>query len=123
MIFKEIFTWWNNQTIGTRIWSFFNGNLIGSDKFGNKYFSNKSGSKRWVLYDGEVDSSKVPPEWNGWLRFTSNVIPSTEKNFFWEKEHEKNYTGTSKAYYPTNSILKNTQKKKMQEYEQWSPKE
>tara|TARA_Y200000002_G_scaffold118804_1_gene97258 strand:+ start:126 stop:326 length:201 start_codon:yes stop_codon:yes gene_type:complete len=59
MIFKEIFTWWNNQTIGTRIWSFFNGNLIGSDKFGNKYFSNKSGSKRWVLYDGEVDSSKV----------------------------------------------------------------
>ena len=49
--------------------------------------------------------------------------PSTEKKFFWEKEHEKNHTGTSKAYYPTNSILKNTQKKKMQEYEQWSPKE
>ena len=123
MIIKEIFTWWNNQTIGTRIWSFFNGYTIGSDKFGNKYFTNKSGSKRWVLYNGDVDSSRVPPEWNSWLRYTSNITPSTKKNFFWEKEHEKNQTGTSKAYYPANSILKNTQKKKMQEYEQWSPKE
>tara|TARA_B100000989_G_scaffold18770_1_gene12334 strand:+ start:583 stop:954 length:372 start_codon:yes stop_codon:yes gene_type:complete len=123
MVIKQIFTWWNNQTIGTRIWSFFNGNLVGSDKFGNKYFTNKTGSKRWVIYEGEVDSSKVPPEWNGWIRFTSNAIPNTEKKFFWEKEHEKNHTGTSRAYYPNNSILKNTQKKKTQEYEQWSPKE
>ena len=123
MIFKEIFTWWHNQTIGTRIWSFLNGYQVGKDKFGNLYMHNKNDSKRWVLYEGEVDSSKVPPEWNGWLRFTSSAIPNTEKKFFWEKEHEKNHTGTSKAYYPTNSILKNTQKKKMQEYEQWSPKE
>ena len=123
MILKEIFTWWNNQTIGTRIWSYFNGKLVGSDKFGNNYFSNKSDTKRWVLYDGEVDSSKVPPEWNGWLRFTSDDLPNIKKKYFWEKEHVKNQTGTTKAYYPSNSILKNPQKKKKLDYGQWTPKD
>ena len=94
MIFKEIFTWWHNQTIGTRIWSFLNGYQVGKDKFGNLYMHNKNDSKRWVLYEGEIDSSKVPPEWNGWLRFTSNEIPTTEKRYKWEKEHLKNQTGT-----------------------------
>ena len=123
MILKEIFTWWNNQTIGTRIWSYFNGTFVGSDKFGNHYFKNKIDTKRWVLYNGEVDSSKVPPEWNGWLRFTSNKLPDINKKYFWEKEHVRNQTGTINAYYPSNSILKNPQKNKKPEYDQWTPKD
>ena len=34
-VFKEIFTWWNQQTIGTRIQVFFYGKPIGEDKLGN----------------------------------------------------------------------------------------
>ena len=33
---KEIFTWWNSQTIGTRLNTLFFGKLIGKDKLGNK---------------------------------------------------------------------------------------
>ena len=123
MIFKEIFTWWHNQTIGTRIYSFLNGYQVGKDKFGNLYMHNKNDSKRWVLYTGEVDSTKVPPEWNGWLRFTSNEIPTTEKRYKWEKEHLKNQTGTKNSYYPSASVFRNPRSKKRAEYEQWSPKD
>ena len=38
---KEIFTWWNKQTLGTRIWSYLNGVEVGRDVAGNRYFSNK----------------------------------------------------------------------------------
>ena len=123
MIFKEIFTWWHNQTIGTRIWSFLNGYQVGKDKFGNLYMHNKNDSKRWVLYECQVDSSKVPPEWNGWLRFTSNEIPTNEKRYKWEKEHLKNQTGTKNSYYPSASVFRNPRSKKRAEYEQWSPKD
>ena len=123
MIFREIFTWWHNQTIGTRIWSFLNGYQVGKDKFGNLYMHNKNDSKRWVLYTGEVDSTKIPPEWNGCLRFTSNEIPTTEKRYKWEKEHLKNQTGTKNSYYPSASVFRNPRSKKRAEYEQWSPKD
>ena len=33
-MFKQIFTWWNSQTLGTRISTFFHGKLIGEDEFG-----------------------------------------------------------------------------------------
>ena len=84
---------------------------------------NKNDTKRWVLYEGEVDSSKVPPEWNGWLRFTSNEIPTIEKRYKWEKEHLKNQTGTKNSYYPSASVFRNPRSKKRTEYEQWSPKD
>jgi len=123
MIFKEIFTWWHNQTVGTRIWSFLNGYYVGDDNFGNIYMRNKNDTKRWVLYKGEVESSKVPPEWNGWLRYTSNEIPTLQKKYTWEKDHTKNQTGTINSYLPSASIFKNSHNKKRSEYEQWSPKD
>ena len=36
-VFKQIFTWWNQQTFGTRLQIFFSGKLVGKDKNGNKY--------------------------------------------------------------------------------------
>ena len=38
-IFKEIFTWWNHQTLGTRIYTLLFGKKVGEDKFGNKYYN------------------------------------------------------------------------------------
>ena len=33
---KKIFTWWNRDTVGTRIKTIFSGKLIGVDNLGNK---------------------------------------------------------------------------------------
>ena len=56
---REIFTWWNGQTIGTRIWSYFNGVLVGTDDQGNKYYKNKKDTKRWVIYNSIIESTLV----------------------------------------------------------------
>ena len=58
-VLKKIFTWWNQDTFGTRIKTILYGKFVGKDSFGNKYYQNKSGS-RWIIYKGEIDASKIP---------------------------------------------------------------
>ena len=100
-IFKEIFTWWNHQTFGTRINTILFGKLIGEDNFGNKYYESKSG-KRWVIYNGEIEATKIPVEWYSWIHFTPNKIEKKHnlQKYDWQKPHQHNLTGTEKAYYP-----------------------
>ena len=50
--FKELFTWWNHQTLGTRLTIFFSGKFVGSDDSGNKYYETKKG-KRFIIYNGK----------------------------------------------------------------------
>ena len=57
-LFKKIFIWWNQETLGTKLKTIFTGNFVGSDSLGNKYYMNKAG-KRWVIYSGEIDASKI----------------------------------------------------------------
>ena len=120
-MFKEIFTWWNGQTIGTRIWSYFNGVLVGTDDQGNKYYKNKNDTKRWVIYSHIVESTYVSPEWNNWLRFTSMVVPSDTEKFFWQKNHVPNLTGTNAAYNPEISKNKEQQGNTNNDYKKWHP--
>ena len=40
-LIKQIFTWWNQQTIGTWIYTLIFGKKKGSDEFGNKYYESK----------------------------------------------------------------------------------
>ena len=54
---KQIFTWWNRETFGTKIKTILFGKFVGKDSFGNKYYESKSG-KRWVIYSNEIDASK-----------------------------------------------------------------
>ena len=114
-LFKEIFTWWNRQTIGTRIGTLFFGKLVGKDNLGNKYYTNKSG-KRWVIYNEEIDASKIPTEWYSWMHHTKNKIENSHEleKFDWQKPHKQNLTGTEKAYHPNKN--KNEFKKK---YNTW----
>ena len=101
-IFKQIFTWWNQQTFGTRLQIFFSGKLIGEDKNGNKYYESKSG-RRWVIYNGEVEASKIPNEWYSWMHYIKNKIEYNNnelKKYDWQKPHSPNLTGTQKAYHP-----------------------
>ena len=115
-LIKEIFTWWNHQTFGTRLQTLLFGKLVGQDNFGNKYYQSKNG-KRWIIYKDEVDASKIPNEWYSWIHFTNNILPvSNQKKYFWEKKHVPNLTGTSKAYRPKKIIESKNIKKK---YESW----
>ncbi len=113
-VLKELFTWWNRQTLGTRIKTIFTGKLIGEDEFGNKYYQNKKGI-RWIIYKEEVEASKIPNEWYSWIHYTKNKIENIHelKKYNWQKPHKPNLTGTNKAYNPKNN---NVNKKK---YSTW----
>ena len=114
-IFKEIFTWWNQQTLGTRIHTLIYGQLVGKDKKGNKYYKDKN-NRRWVIYKDEIEATKIPQEWYSWMHYTNNKIENSHelKKHDWQKEHTENQTGTKKAYNPNKS--KNASKKK---YSSW----
>tara|TARA_B100001121_G_scaffold125331_1_gene109834 strand:+ start:64 stop:423 length:360 start_codon:yes stop_codon:yes gene_type:complete len=114
-LFQKIFTWWNQDTFGTRIKTILSGKFVGKDEFGNKYYENKKG-KRWVIYSGEIDASKIPVDWFSWMHHTPNKIEKNHdlKKYNWQKPHQPNLTGTESAYYPNKN--KNAIKKK---YKSW----
>ena len=114
-LLKEIFTWWNHQTLGTRLLTLFFGKLVGEDDLGNKYYESKTG-RRWVIYKSEVDATKIPNEWYSWIHFTKNKIENVHelKKFEWQKPHRPNLTGSNQAYNPKNN--KDAIKKK---YKTW----
>ena len=103
-LFKKIFIWWNQETIGTKLKTMFFGKLIGTDSFGNKYYESKKG-KRWIIYNGEIDASKIPNEWYSWIHFTNNKIENNHnlEKYDWQKPHQSNQTGTENAYHPNNN--------------------
>lgn len=52
------------------------GTLVGTDKYGNKYYENPYyfyGRNRWVEYTDHVnmdyDGSQIPAEWYGWMHY------------------------------------------------------
>ena len=103
-IFKQIFVWWNQQTIGTRLYTIFFGKFVGSDDKGNKYYKSKLG-KRWVIYNGETESTSISNEWYSWIHFMPNKIEKTReiKTFKWQKPFISNQTGTDQAYHPNKN--------------------
>ena len=74
---KQIFTWWNSQTLGTFLYTIFFGKLVGKDEFGNKYYQSTK-DKRWVIYNGEVEASKIPDEWYSWMHHINNKIENSQ---------------------------------------------
>lgn len=103
---KLVFVWWSGATAGTFISTWLTGRPVGGDRFGNRYYQNKDGARRWVIYNGTVEASRVPPEWHGWLHHTfcdpPTVAPLLTRP--WEKEYVPNMTGTDAAYHPAGSL-------------------
>ena len=56
-LLRKIFTWWNQDTFGTRLKTIFFGKLVGTDELGNKYYEGKNG-KRWVIYSNKLMHQK-----------------------------------------------------------------
>ncbi|MCR8550135.1 NADH:ubiquinone oxidoreductase subunit NDUFA12 [Salipiger sp. P9] len=115
-------TWWNGATLNTRLWSSRNGTRVGEDEQGNTFYQTKDGKRRWVIYNGEIEASRISPDWHGWLHYTFDE-PPTDKPLphkSWEKPHIENLTGTALAYAPQGSI-RQIEPKARQDYEAWSP--
>ena len=102
--FKQFFIWWNQETLGTKLKTFIFGKLVGLDSSGNRYYESKKG-KRWIIYSGEIDASKIPNEWYSWIHFTNNKIENKHdlEKYDWQKPHQSNQTGTKNAYYPNKN--------------------
>ena len=121
---------------GTRLYTWLKGEPVGTDQFGNRYYRERgprqlkrgggieSRERRWVLYNGEVEASRVPPEWHGWLHHTVDEPPrpGEAKKYPWEKEHLPNLTGTDLAYRPPGSVLRGGHRAPATgDYEPWTP--
>lgn len=98
----KIFTWWDGATIGTLLDSWRSGEAVGEDGLGNRYYRERKGKRRWVIYNGSNDASRVPPEWHGWLHGTFDELPDqmlpAPRN--WQIEPTPNLTGSAAAYRP-----------------------
>lgn len=119
----RMLTWWNSQTLGTQIFTWRKGIRVGSDEQGNIYYQNKDASRRWVIYNGETEASRVSPDWHGWLHFTWKDAPTVKplQHKPWEAPHVENMTGTVAAYAPAGSI-RNAAPEIRRDYEAWQPK-
>lgn len=119
---KRLLTWWNSQTLGTQIFTARNGVKVGADDQGNTYYQTRDGKRRWVIYRGEMEASRVSPEWHGWLHHTwdrpPTEAPLRRKN--WEKPHLPNLTGTDASYVPPGSIRRAAPAAR-RDYDAWAP--
>lgn len=126
------FTWWNGQTWGTYWYTRRHGELVGTDEGGNTYYRamgplidpSTGPERRWVIYNGEAEPSKVPPSWRGWLTHTHDVPPTIETYVprEWQKPHMPNMTGTPRAYRPQGSSLASGRRPPATgDYVAWSP--
>jgi NADH:ubiquinone oxidoreductase subunit len=121
---KMIFSWWNSATFGTLLTTWTQGAAVGQDAFGNRYYQNKDGSRRWVLYNGTVEASRVPAEWHGWLHHTFAEPPTKAplRTQVWEAPHQPNLTGTEYALRPEGSLQRSGHRPPATgDYQAWKP--
>ncbi|KMK66499.1 NADH:ubiquinone oxidoreductase subunit NDUFA12 [Puniceibacterium sp. IMCC21224] len=115
-------TWWNGQTLNTQWYTRRHGEKVGEDTQGNIFYQTSDGKRRWVIFNGENEATRVGAEWHGWLHHTYQE-PPTERPLAhksWEKPHQENLTGTALAYAPAGS-LRRMDPKPRSDYEAWSP--
>ena len=107
---------------------------VGTDHLGNVYYTAKprkgyDRDRRWVIYNGAADASRIPPEWHGWIHHQSDIVPTEAETGFrrsWQKPPKANMTGTDQAYLPDGHMLRREQMTNKAEtsradYEAWTP--
>jgi NADH:ubiquinone oxidoreductase subunit len=124
----SIFTWWNGATLGTRIWGLRGMTKMGSDSLGNVYWEGGQDTggrkRRWVIYQGANDPSRVPPVWFGWLHHQIDGVPDEvlPPARAWQKPAQPNMTGTPLAYRPQGALEKGGDRAAATgDYEAWTP--
>ena len=124
----KIFTWWDGATLGTALFTARRGGRIGHDALGNVYYEGGADvnglPRRWVIYNGPNDASRVPAEWHGWLHHTldlppENGLPPPRR---WELESKANLTGSPQAYRPSGALeMGGHRAQATGDYEPWVP--
>lgn len=131
-VLKTIFTWWNGATAGIHFTVAKRGVFVGQDELGNKYYEAKDTrdswdakrKRRWVIFNGYAEASKVSPDWHGWLHHTFEEPPTAEPLLrrAWEKDHRPNLSGTIHAYRPKGSLARGGERQRATgDYEAWTP--
>jgi NADH:ubiquinone oxidoreductase subunit len=123
-ILSEIFTWWNGQTVGTRLFTARKGQRVGEDEQGNVFYQTADGKRRWVIFNGVAEASRISPEWHGWMHHTYDKPPTEAplKRKPWEKPHKANLTGSDGAYHPPGSLATPESRPRVGgDYEAWAP--
>ncbi|MCU0912284.1 MAG: NADH:ubiquinone oxidoreductase subunit NDUFA12 [Rhodobacteraceae bacterium] len=115
-------TWWNGQTLNTQLYTWRKGVKVGEDEAGNVFYRSADGKRRWVIFNGEAEASRVSPDWHGWLHHTWDQPPTEAppRRKAWEKPHVPNLTGTEAAFVPPGSIRRPVPERR-QDYEAWTP--
>jgi len=119
-------------TIGTRLLTWLRGQFVGEDEYGNRYYrdprhgdpKNNGRERRWVIYAGAAEGSKVPPVWHAWLHHSVDAVPDAAAlaRKIWQKPHVPNMTGTDEAYRPSGSLLRGGRRARgTGDYEPWNP--
>lgn len=115
-------------SFGTLLFTWFNGQKVGTDVNGNCYYTAKSAIKgqqrvkRWVIYNGKNEASTVPSEWHAWLHYTTDAPLTGVARQAWQKPHEANQTGTANAYFPPGHELRGGQRDRAAgDYQAWQP--
>ncbi len=116
------------MSFGTWLHTTLKGKCVGKDIFGNRYFVEKKAKsgrqKRWVMYNGMAEPSKIPPLWHGWLHHTIDQMPDelNMPSYGWMKEHIPNLTGTRNAYRPDGSLSASAKRdSSVSDYQPWTP--
>ena len=104
-------------TLGTLLRTLISGVLVGTDKYGNRYYRARvrnryNRERRWVIYKGSNDASRVPAEWFSWLHHQVEDVPdrSLPPRRAWQKPAIPNMTGTALAYRPPGALEKGGQR-------------
>ncbi|MCM8730726.1 NADH:ubiquinone oxidoreductase subunit NDUFA12 [Hephaestia sp. GCM10023244] len=126
-LLKSTFTWWEGATFGT--WMGLRGKRrAGEDALGNAYYEGGKDvngvPRRWVIYKGANDASRVPPDWFSWLHHQIDEVPdrALPQVRRWEKPATPNMTGTALAYRPPGALEKGGHRAAATgDYEAWVP--
>ncbi len=117
-------TWWNGATVGTRFFTRRKGHKVGEDGQGNVYYQTRDGSRRWVIYNGYAEASRIPPGWHGWMHYRTDTPPVDDgyTPHEWERPHEENPTGSPAAKFPPGSLYhRQPAEVARAPYESWRP--
>ena len=102
------------MSLGFKLYSFFNGNLVHQDSLGNKYYHDKNNpSKRWVVYSPGFGPESLPTQYHNWLHNTSDEISNIELE------------GNSQESFVKRRVQKHSVKHKEtldKGYKSWQPK-
>ncbi|RZM05681.1 MAG: NADH:ubiquinone oxidoreductase subunit NDUFA12 [Sphingomonas sp.] len=101
---------------------------MGEDSLGNLYYEGgkdtNGNPRRWVIYSGSNDASRVPPPWFSWLHHQVDDVPdrALPPVRAWQKPALPNQTGTALAYRPAGALEKGGHRAAATgDYEAWTP--